>query len=106
MPMAGQAAADVVLHGLDVVDRDGFDFGQFGDGGGVEFGDDGAELVLLVRGQRAGAGEDVVAGQVDEPLDLDGHAVAVEGGLGQVVNEGRDGGLVAAVQRAQRDLLR
>ena len=106
MPMAGQAAADVVLHGLDVVDRDGLDFGEFGDRGGVEFGDDGAQLVLLLRGQRPGAGKDVVAGQVDEPFDFDGHAVAVEGRLGQVVHEGRDGGLVAAVQRAERDLFR
>ncbi len=57
MPMAGQAAADVVLHGLDVVDRDGFDFGQFGDRRGVEFRDDGAELVLLLLGQRTGARE-------------------------------------------------
>ena len=102
----GQAAADVVLHGLHVVDGDGFDFGEFGDRCGVEFGDDGAELLLLFRGERAGAGEDVVAGQVDEPLDLDGHAVAVEGRLGQVVHQGRDGGLVAAVQRAERDLVR
>jgi hypothetical protein len=41
---------------------------------------------------------------VDKPLHLDGDPVAVEGCLGQVVNEGSDGGLVAAVQRAERDL--
>jgi hypothetical protein len=101
-----QAAADVVLHCLHVVDRDGLDFGQLGNGGGVEFGDDGAELLLLRGRQRPRAGKDVVAGQVDEPLHFHGHAVAVEGCLGQVVNEGRDGGLVAAVQRAKRDFFR
>jgi hypothetical protein len=101
-----QAPGDVVLHGLHVVDRDGFDFGELRDRCGVEFGDDLAELLLLLCGERAGAGEDVVAGQVDEPLHLDGDAVAVEGGLGQVVHEWRDGGLVAAVQRAERNLFR
>ncbi len=102
---AGQAAADVVLDGLDVVHGDGFDVGQFGDRAGVEFGDDGAQLLLLLRGQRSGAGQHVVAGQVDEPFNLDGDPVAVEGGLGEVVDQRRDGGLVAAVQRAERDLL-
>jgi hypothetical protein len=54
-PDGGQAAADVVLHGLHVVDGDGFDFGQLGDGGGIEFGDDGPQLLLLVLGQGTGA---------------------------------------------------
>ena len=102
---AGQAAADVVLHGLDVVDRDGLDLGQFGDGGGVELGDDRTQLLLLFRRQRPGAGQDAVAGQVDQPFDLDGHPVAVQGGLGEVVDQRRDGGLVAAIQRAERDLV-
>ena len=102
----GEAPADVVLHGLHVVDSDCLDFGEFGNGGGVEFGDDGAELLLLRGRQWPGARKDVVAGQVDEPLDFHGHAVAVECCLGQVVNEGRDGGLVAAVQRAKRDFFR
>ena len=102
---AGQPAADVVLHRLDVVHGDGFDVGQFGDRCGVELGDDGAQLLLLLGGQRTGAGQHVVAGQVDEPFDLDGDPVAVEGGLGEVVDQRRDGGLVAAVQRAERDLV-
>ena len=102
---AGQAAADVVLHCFDVVDRDGFDVRQFAYGGGVEFGDDAAQLVLLLRAQRTGAGHHIVAGQVDEPFNLDGDAVAVEGGLGKIVDQRRDGGLVTAVQRTERDLV-
>ena len=102
---AGQAAADVVLDGLDVVHGDGFYVRQFGDRAGVEFGDDGAQLLLLLRGQRSGAGEHAGAGQVDEPFNLDGDPVAVQGGLGEVVDQRRDGRLVAAVQRAERDLL-
>ena len=104
IPMPRQPAADVVLHGLDVVHRDGLDLGQFGDGRGVEFGDDRAQLLLLLGGQRPGAGQDAVAGQVDQPFHLDGHPVAVQGRLGEVVHQRRDGGLVAAVQRAERDL--
>ena len=41
---AGQAAADVVFDGLDVVDRNGLDLGQFGDGCGVELRDDRTQL--------------------------------------------------------------
>ena len=44
---AGQPAADVVLHGLDVVHGHGLDLGQFRDGIGVELGDDSAQLLLL-----------------------------------------------------------
>ena len=102
----GEAATDVVLNGLDVVDRDGFDVSEFRDRSGIELGDDGAQLLLLFGGQGTGAWKYVVAGQVDEPLDLDGHAVAVERGLGQVVDQGSDGGLVPAVQGAQCDRLR
>ena len=102
---AGQPAADVVLHCLDIVHRDGLDVGQFTDGVGVEFGHDGAQLFLLLRGQRPGARQDVVAGKVDEPFDFHGNAVAVQGGFGKIINQGRDGGLVAAIQRAERDLV-
>ncbi|MCY1311634.1 hypothetical protein D9M70_619550 [compost metagenome] len=88
------------------MDRYGLDFGQFCDRAGVEFSDDGAQLLLLPFVQRASARQDIVAGQVDKPLHLNSDAVPVEGGLGKVVNEGSYGGLVAAVQRAERDMFR
>ena len=74
--------------------------------GGAELGDGRWGVVLLFRGGLDCAGKDVIAGQVDEPLDFHAHTVTVQGCLGQVVNEGRDGGLVTAVQRAQGDLVR
>jgi hypothetical protein len=104
-PDARQAAADVVLDGLDVVHRDRLDLGQFGDGAGVELRDDCAQLLLLFRRERAGPGQDAVAGQMDQPLNLHRHAVAVQGCFGKVVHQRRDGGLVAAIQRAERDLV-
>ena len=41
--------------------------------------------------------------EVDQPLDLDVHALAVQRGLAQVVDERRDRRAVAAVQRTERD---
>src|SRR5690606_37815630 len=51
--------------------------------------------------QRRGA-EEAVVGQVDDPLDLDLDAGAVQAGLGEVLGERRDGGAVATVERTQR----
>ena len=98
-----QTSLEEVLHGLDVVAGDGFDLGQLGDLGRAEGIDGPAQIGLLGFGQARGAGQDVVVRQVDEPLDLDGQAGPIEGGLRQVVDQWCGHGAVAAVERAQGD---
>ena len=92
-----------VLDRLDVVHRDALDLGQLGRPRRSEGRDDVAEVGDVVVGQRGRTRDDAVGGQVDQPLDLDVHALAVERGLAQVVDERRDRGAVAAVQRTERD---
>jgi hypothetical protein len=99
----GQPAADVVLHGLDVVDRHGLDLRELRDRVRVEVRDDPAQPRGLLAAQGRQARQHRPLGEVDEPLHLHVHAVAVEGGLGEVVDQGRDHGLVAAVEGPQRD---
>jgi hypothetical protein len=59
-----------------------------------------AQAQLLLLGER-GRAEQRVVRQRDQPLDLDLDAGAVEARLGQVLGERRDGGAVAAVERAE-----
>ncbi len=98
-----EAALEEVLDGLDVVLGDGLDLGELGDLLGTEGLDDAAQVGALGVGEGGGAGQDALVGEVDEPLDLDLEAGPVEGGLGQVVDEGGGDGAVAPVQGAQRD---
>ena len=97
-----QAPSDEVLHRLHVVDRHGLELREFRHGGGVEAGHDGAQPRFLLGREGLQAGQGALLAQVDEPLDLHVHALAVQCGLRQVVHQG--GGLraVAAVQRPQR----
>ena len=98
-----QTATDVVLDGLHVVYGHGLNLGQLGHGFGVEIGHDGAQALLLLLAQRGQARQHLVLAQVDEPLDLDVDAVAVQGGLGEVVRQGCGDGCVASVQGAQSE---
>ena len=75
---------------------DGLDAGQFGDVLGAEGVDEPAQVAPLGLAEAGGAGQDAAVGQVDEPLDLHLQARPVEGGLGQVVDQGGDDGAVAA----------
>lgn len=100
----GEAPLQQVFDGLDVVVGLGFDRGEFGDVVRAEPGGDRAQGGLLVRGQGAAPGDHLVRGQVDQPLDLDAQSLAVEGGLGEVVDEGSDGAAVTTVERTQGDL--
>ena len=100
---SAKAPLEQVLHGLDVVAGLGLNGGQFGDLLGPEVLDDAAQVGLLGVAERGGAGQGAGVGEVDEPLDLHLQARPVEGGLGQVVDQGGDDGAVAAVQRAQGD---
>ena len=99
----GEAALEEVLDGLDVVQRLALDRRELLDLGGAEVVDDLAQLGLLVVGQRADPGDDLVGGQPDQPLDLDADAGPVEGGLGQVVDQRRDDAAVATVEGAEGD---
>ena len=96
-----QAATDVVLDGLYVVNGHGLNLGQLGHGFGVEIGHDGAQAHLLLLAQRGQTRQHLVLAQVDEPLDLNVDAVTVQGGLGEVVRQGCGDGCVASVQGAQ-----
>jgi hypothetical protein len=102
-PDGRQSSPDVVLNSLDVVDGDGFYFREFIDGCSIEFGNDGTQPGHLIIGQRTRARQNGLAGQVDEPLNFNVNAIAVQCGLGQVVHEGRDGGAVAAVKGAESE---
>ena len=77
--------------------------GQLGDLVGAEGLDGRAERGPLLVGQPPDAGDDLVVGEVDEPLDLDMDPGPVERGLGEVVDERGDDRPVPAVEGAQRD---
>src|SRR5690606_41347343 len=69
----------------------------------AEADDDVAQVRLLLARQHGSAGDHAVRREVDEPLDLDVQALAVERGLGQEVDERGDGEAVAAVERTEGD---
>ena len=98
-----EALLEEVLDRLDVVDGHPLDVGQRRDLCGPEVGDDLPQGRLLGGGQRAGAGDDGIRREVDEPLDLDADPLPVEGRLGEVVDEWGDGAAIAAVQGSERD---
>ena len=100
---AGDAGLDDVLDRLDVVHGLALKGGVLGDGVGIKLRRDVAQQRRLVVGQRAHSGHRIGLAQVDEPLDLDVQAHAVERGLGQVVDQRRHRAAVAAVERPQRD---
>src|SRR5690606_6868099 len=100
---AFKPALDVVLDCLDVVHGGALNLGVLGNAVRTKVGRNGAQKSRLVGGQRACAGHSAGLTQVNEPLDLDVQARAVKSGLGQVVDERRGGGAVAAVERPQRN---
>ena len=105
-----ELVVDVVLHGLHVVVGDRLVRGVLLDALGAEVLGDGAQERDLGLGERLDALDDgLVAvageavGQQDHPLDLDAHALAVQGRLAQVFDERGGGLVVAAVERGQCD---
>ena len=101
---AGQAALDVVLDRLDVVDGLPLDLGVLGDAVGAEVLRDRAQQRPLVIGQGAQTGDHLAVQQVDHPLGLHHQAGAVQRRLGEVVDQRRGLRAVAAVERGQGDL--
>ncbi len=101
--IAVEPLLEEVLDRLDVVHRDALDLGELGHLVGAEVVDDRPQGGDLVVGQPPHAGHDVVARLVDQPLDLDVHALPVERRLREVVDERRDRAAVAAVERTERD---
>ena len=99
----GEASLEVVLDGLDVVDRVPLDVGELGDVLGPEVVDDRAQPLLLALGERPDAGHDPPAGEVDEPFDLDVRPGAVQRRLGEVIHQRRDDVPVPAVECSQGD---
>ena len=97
----GEPPLEEVLDRLDVVLGDPLDLAHLGDLLGTEVVDDLAQRPLLAVRQRAHTGHDLVGREVDQPLDLDPHALAVQRRLGEVLDEWCDGGAVAAVEGAE-----
>ena len=100
-PERRQPVAHEVLDGLHVVTGDGLLLGEPVDLGlpELEVQRPQARLVVVAERRRA---EQRAVGERDQPLDLDLDAGAVEARLGEEVGERRDGGAIAAVERAER----
>ena len=84
-PQRFEAAADIVLDGLHIVNSDRLKLGEFGDGIGVELGHDSTQTGLLLIGERREPGKNGMLAQVYEPFDFHMDAVAVQRGFGEVV---------------------
>ena len=97
-----QAATNVVLNRLHIVNGDSLNLSQFRHRISVEIGHDGAQALLLLLAQRGQTRQHLVLAQVNEPLNLNVNAVAVQRRLRKVVGQGRGHGCVASVQGAQR----
>ena len=97
-----QAATNVVLNRLHVVNGDSLNLSQLRHRISVEIGHDGAQALLLLLAQRGQTRQHLVLAQVNEPLNLNVDAVAVQSRLRKVVGQGRGHGCVASVQGAQR----
>ena len=97
-----QAAANVVLDRLHIVNGDCLNLSQLRHRISVEIGHDGAQTVLLLTGERGQARKNRMLAQVDEPLNLNVDAVAVQRRLRKVVGQGGGHGCVASVEGAQR----
>jgi len=63
----------------------------------------GTQLSLFLCCERTHARDDLVGREVDQPLNFDAHALSVQRGLGEVVDQRGDGSAVAAVEGAERD---
>ena len=96
-----QAATDVVLDRLHVVNGDCLNLSQLRHRISVEIGHDGAQALLLLLAQRGQTRQHLVLAQVNEPLNLNVDAVAVQRRLREVVGQGCGHGSVASVQGAQ-----
>src|SRR5699024_12538335 len=68
------------------MDGDGLVGGQCGNGLGIETGGEGPQTVDLIGSEATHRLDHVVLREVDEPLDLDGDAIAVEGRLGEMID--------------------
>ena len=97
-----QAAANVVLDSLHIVNGDSLNLSQLRHRISVEIGHNGAQALLLLLAQRGQTRQHLVLAQVNEPLNLNVNAVAVQRRLRKVVGQGCGGGCVASVQGAQR----
>src|SRR5699024_891492 len=85
------------------MDGDGREGGERGNDRGIETGGDGPEPVA-----RSGTGAThrldlLVLREVDEPLDLHGDAIAIEGRLGEMIDEVSGVFAVATVKRSESD---
>ena len=98
-----EAALDVVLNRLDVVDGLALDFRVLCNALGTKSGRDRAQQRRLVGRQNARARHRANGAQVNEPFHLNVEALAIQRGLGKVVNEPIDSAAVPAVERPQRD---
>ncbi len=92
-----------VLDSLDVMGRLALDLGELADAVLPEVIDDRAQGGLLIGGEGSHARHDPVVGEMDQPLNLDAHALAVERSFGEVIDQRGDGGAVAAVKGAEGD---
>ena len=97
-----QAATNVVLDRLHIVNGDSLNLSQLCYRISVEIGNDGAQALLLLLAQRGQTRQHLVLAQVNEPLNLNMDAVAVQSCLREVVGQGRGYGCVASVEGAQR----
>ena len=97
-----QAATNVVLDRLHIVNGDSLNLSQLRHRISVEIGHDGAQALLLLLAQRGQTRQHLVLAQVNEPLNLNVDAVAVQRRLRKVVGQGGGHGCVASVEGAQR----
>ncbi len=86
------------------MDSDSFDLGEFSDIGWAETVDHAAQRDPLGLCEGADTGHHGMRGEVDEPLDFDADSFAVEGGLGEVIDERSDGSPIAPVEGSEGDL--
>ena len=100
-PSVDEPVAHQVLDGLHVVAGDRLLLGEPVDLGLAEVAVQGAQARPCRSSRQRRGAEQRPVGEGDEPLDLDLDAGAVEPRLGEVVGERRDGGAVAAVERAE-----
>ena len=98
-PSSASLRAHQVLDGLHVVTGRRLEPGELIDLGLVEPAHQFAELAGLLEVEPGGA-EQLVIGQVEQPLDLDPHARAVESGLGEVLAQLAHRAAIASVERA------
>src|SRR5699024_8317796 len=85
------------------MDGDGLVGGQCGNGLGIETGGEGPETVDLIGSEATHRLDHVVLREVDEPLDLHGDAIAIEGRLGEMIDEVSGVFAGATVKRSESD---